>query len=143
MFYSKEREIKVFVDTVDTKQVHPVFEMFYSKEREIKVFVDTVDTKQVHPVFEMFYSKEREIKVFVDTVDTKQVHPVFEMFYSKEREIKVLLTLSIQSRFIRYLKCSTRKREKHERKVIQNKGFVKTVDTSRFIWYSKFICLYS
>ena len=162
-----------FVDTVDTKQVHPVFEMFYSKEREIsgmkvlstlsiqrskhtmhwmlclstlsiegglsrksskpdqrnpsKSNVDTVDTKQVHPVFEMFYSKEQKIS-------GKQVHPVFEIFYSKEREIsrmKVLSTLSIQRRFIRYSKCSTRKREKYERKVIRNEGFVDTVDTKQ------------
>ena len=41
-----------------------VFEMFYLKEREKVIrnegFVNTVDTKQVHPVFEMFYLKERE-----------------------------------------------------------------------------------
>ena len=41
--------------------------------------------------------------------------------------MKVLSTLSIRSRFIRYSKCSTRKREK----VIRNEGFVDTVDTKQ------------
>ena len=46
----------------------------------------------------------------------------------KSSGMKVLSTLSIRSRFIRYSKCSTEKREKYERKVIRNEGFVDTVD---------------
>ena len=83
---------------------------------------------------------EREViqnEGFVDTVDTKQVHPVFEMLYSIEREIwkrshpEWRFCWHCQSRFIQYSKCSTWKREKYERKVIWNEGFVNTVDTKQ------------
>ena len=165
MYSCQHCQYKSGMDSKHSK-VHSVFEMFYSKQREKCIHVDTANTNpeciqsilKVYLIFEMLYSKQREKCIHVDTANTNPewIQSIQRfIWYSKcstqNRENTFTLTLSrywmnhlhvdtVDMRLIQYSKCSTHNRENSFMSTLSrywmNHLHVDTVNM-RLIWYSK------